>query len=314
MLTKNTELPAYTKVGPTGNIFLTLQSPSTGTLDIYAYNVTSGALATMLSNGGHNMTAAFSHDGKMVAFSHRGGPSLWQIYIANADGSGSRQITTDSNRFKREPVWSYDGRQLAYSVEQENPNLNPLAPNSWEVYLSDLTNAPVFLGLGIDSFFSPDGRTLYVLQNDGLHAINLTKVSMAGNTAGVPLPFPSQLVESTLVMGSSTMASQTMKISVSPDGTHLAWSAPTLGLVRIYKITSWAPFIIEPEKDLQVTAYYSAFSPDSQYLALQEVDLDVNGLPTNARVVTYHLGDYQPVTKLDLSQYPVSYVFLTAWQ
>jgi TolB protein len=59
---------------------------------------------------------AWSPDGKRIAFDetpNRGGKQ--QIFLMDADGSGSRQITSDPNWSCGHPSWSPDGLQLAFS-------------------------------------------------------------------------------------------------------------------------------------------------------------------------------------------------------
>lgn len=60
--------------------------------------------------------AAWSPDGKRVAFISNGGqpPSL---FVANADGSGAKQLTFPPNFFFTDqwPAWSHDGTQIVYA-------------------------------------------------------------------------------------------------------------------------------------------------------------------------------------------------------
>lgn len=301
----------------TGSLYLTLRDPSSSNLklNVYTFNLSTQKLAPLFINDKLNITPDISPDGTQVAFMSRWSTELaYQLFVVNTASMNVEQITQDANNFKQDPIWSRDGTRVAYVVQGTGKNLNSDLPNSWFVFVADIAqHTQQVVSAGVDPFFSPDGKTLFVLQNDGIHAVDLSKLHTSTK------PGQSQLSTSTLVVptitGTTTPASQTMKIALSHDATHLVWTAPRHGLVRVFKITSWAPLALVAEKDLPANTYYAVFSPDSQYLALEEVDLeDASTKPTNARVVVYHLGDYNSTSVTSLSAYSAPYIRLTAWQ
>src|SRR5947207_10327745 len=56
---------------------------------------------------------AWSPDGHSIAFVRRSEQGDWDIFIANADGSGVRELV-HPGRDDFQPAWSPDGSQLAY--------------------------------------------------------------------------------------------------------------------------------------------------------------------------------------------------------
>jgi WD40 repeat protein len=179
------------------------------------------------------------------------------------------------------------------------------------VFITDLNKSTHLVGVGDDPFFSPDGKELFALQNDGLHAVEVSTITASANKQNPT--FGTMLVPPPT--GTKTPALRSMKISVSPDGTHLAWSVPTSGFVRIYRVQSWAPLSLLFEKDIPLTALYSTFSPDSKYLALEQVALDAATKKfINPHIVIYRLSDYASVDALDLSAYSTSYSGISAWR
>ncbi len=70
-------------------------------------------------------SAAWSPDGKLIAFTKQHDSTL---YLANADGSGSRKLLTLSG-FPSHVQWTNDGQRLRYAAS-EFPSANP---SNWEV-------------------------------------------------------------------------------------------------------------------------------------------------------------------------------------
>ncbi len=300
-----------------GTLYLTL-NPLTdpAKVDIYTFDLSNKALKPLLRNDRQNLTIGLSTDGsKMVYASREKGESAYQLYGRNTFSSTNDfQLTDDLNKFKREPVLSSDNSHVVYSVQpvaaaSSTPNL--ALPNSWLIFITDLAKNIKLVGVGTNPFFSPDGATLYMLQNDGIHGVMLSDIKAA--TLKNPLMAKQMPLALPLPQGVS-LARKSMKISISADGTRLAWSVPDQGVVHIYTVSSWSPLTMTPEKDIPATAYFTAFSPDGQYLALQEENIDAAGQTTNPKITIYNLADGQKVQALDLDKYSTKYLWLSAWR
>ncbi len=73
--------------------------------------------------GGQSFGPAFSPDGKRIAFaSTRSGNS--EIWVANADGTGARQLT-NSSALDTAPCWSPTGQEIAFTSDRSG------APQIW---------------------------------------------------------------------------------------------------------------------------------------------------------------------------------------
>lgn len=65
----------------------------------------------------HNTLPAYSPDGTKIAFgSTRSGN--WDIWVANADGSGLKNLTATSRRTDNAPTWSPDGTKIAFTSDR----------------------------------------------------------------------------------------------------------------------------------------------------------------------------------------------------
>ena len=103
----------------------------------------------------------FSPDGERIAFvSDRSGtPELW---VASADGSNARKLTSYEGSFVTAPAWSPDGRELAFQV---------IEGSRFEVDVVEVDGAtPRRLtmgdGGGFMPFWSRDGEWIYVNQRE----------------------------------------------------------------------------------------------------------------------------------------------------
>ena len=88
----------------------------------------------------------------------------FQTWTACPDLTHARQITSDPIRSSGWPVWSPDGRRIAFNANHEDPDVEDAA-EVWDIYTMDadggtrikLTDAIGLLG---DPGYSPDGRLI----------------------------------------------------------------------------------------------------------------------------------------------------------
>jgi Tol biopolymer transport system component len=291
------------KVG--GTIYLSLiPNNESKPLGIYTLDIKNRKLKEFLVDESANLSPTFTADGTKMAFARKeAGQDYFQILVATPNSKEMKKVTDDLNwRVKREPVWSPSGEKIAYIVQDfRRPSA---VPDAWEVFLADLSGKSEFIARGVNPIFSPDGTKLLILGDKGLYVYDLFK-----NASDNPV---NGKMGEVVVPLSNNGGSQTMKLSVSPDKSKLAWSSPLNGVVRVYDITSWNPFAIKLIKEMSIHAYWSLFSPDDKYLALQEVDWGL--IPKNPRVAIYDLVNYERYEVINLENYIQPYLWMSAWQ
>ena len=118
-------------------------------------------------NGQDDSDPSWSPDGTHLAMASRrhcaagGFPSCYgQIYVMNADGSGITQLTNIPNVDAYAPVWSPDGRRIAFTGDTLSPT-SDFGVGGVYLMNADGTNVIALAGAaGVDAFgpsWSPDG-------------------------------------------------------------------------------------------------------------------------------------------------------------
>jgi dipeptidyl aminopeptidase/acylaminoacyl peptidase len=160
-----------------------------------------------LANGRY----AASPDGSTLAFTGLGEKGSPQIFIANIDGTGVRQVTHDPIG-ATSPAWSPDGTMIAYVGNSRlgNGNLFVLDVAAGEsTKISDeAASSPSFM---------PDGSSLLYTGGTPQFPLELKTVSIAGG-------------ESRLLFGADEGITDSGNASMSPDGslvTFLSSDTPT---------------------------------------------------------------------------------------
>ena len=100
--------------------------------DVYAVDVTGGAIKQLTTRSGPDGQPAPSPDGKLIAytgFDHT--TDTWrdqQLYVMNADGSNARSLTRQLDRSPSGLIWAADGSGIYFNVENEGARNLYFAP------------------------------------------------------------------------------------------------------------------------------------------------------------------------------------------
>ncbi len=124
-----------------------------------------------------------SPDGKRIAFCSSRNDQYSQIYVVNGNGSGEQRLTKITTGDSCGPVWSHDGKKIAfYSFASPHPSRNPAI---W-VMDPDGSNLKKLAEHGLSATWSPDDRQIafasnrdgrfqiYAMNSDGSNVRRLT--------------------------------------------------------------------------------------------------------------------------------------------
>lgn len=271
---------------------------------IYSFVIGDRDVKKVLVDDSLNASPSLVGQNTIVFSRKEPGSEYFQIFTMNENGTSLQKITDSQRLYKREPIVSHDGTKIAYVAQVIDEGLDSTFPRAWRVVVTDMSGKEEYVTRGVNPIFSPDDTKLLVLKEDGLYLFDLKKNVSAD---------PSEGKVGTLVLPSlGGSNSQTMKLTLSPDDLSLLWSNPKGGKVGLYSIT-WEPFALTIRRTFDVHAFWSAFSPDNQYVALEEVDLGTE--VRNPRVVVYSLTSGESKQVLNLSAYSPTYLWMSgSWK
>ena len=125
--------------------------------DLIVVNLEDGTRTKVTDRG---RSPAWSADGQRIAFVTTTSTGTFELHVANADGTGLRQITSGTG-FRGLPAWSPDGR-LAFNCEVETGNFDICSIHSDGTGFARLTT---FAGSDGQPAFSPDGSRIAFVTN-----------------------------------------------------------------------------------------------------------------------------------------------------
>jgi dipeptidyl aminopeptidase/acylaminoacyl peptidase len=91
--------------------------------EVYRLDIDSGAVRPLTDRRGPDNAPTVSPDGRLVAYvgfdDHKKGFEQADLYVMNADGSGSRRIAPNLDRSIDQLDWSADGRSIVAAYEED---------------------------------------------------------------------------------------------------------------------------------------------------------------------------------------------------
>ncbi len=139
--------------------------------DIYVMNADGSDQHRLTDNPTVDTNPAWSPDNTKIAFDSMRN-SQWNIFVMNADGTGTQQLTNQSDNLS--PSWSPDGSRIVFSSRRDNPKsylAHIYVMNADGSHQQDLTPAT---GGNLSPKWSPDGsRIAFISTRDGVDSQNL---------------------------------------------------------------------------------------------------------------------------------------------
>ena len=206
-----------------------------------------GGITAVSDNELNAFGVVYSPDGQMIAW-HSEHPvrKTWDVYVANADGTGQRILTQDSadDAF---PSWSPDGSQIVFHSNRNDTQFDLYVINVTGGIANRLTDSPLN---DLGPSYSPDGSRIIFHRQVSRNVRELFMMNADGSAER-------QVTE---------LNRSTMFATWSPDGERLVTHSQING--------SWQLVLIDPNSGTptQITfddrdSFYPKWSPNGEWIA-----------------------------------------------
>lgn len=128
-----------------------------------------GAAPGVATNVVRQGAPAWSPDGKQIAYYAEVGGKPADLFVMDADGSKSRQLT-DTSEAEGYPAWKPDGREIAFESHTSDGNFDVYVMNADGSNVRRLTRDP---RRDVAPAWSPDGRKIVFMSDRGRREFNL---------------------------------------------------------------------------------------------------------------------------------------------
>ena len=111
---------------------IVLSTNFTGRFNLWKMNAAGSWPIQLLQSDERQFSPFWSPDGKWIVYQQDvGGHEIWDLYAVPSDGGQPVNLTNTAHISEDNPRFSYDGKQLAYSVKPEDSPVNNIAVLDW---------------------------------------------------------------------------------------------------------------------------------------------------------------------------------------
>jgi WD40 repeat protein len=175
---------------------------------------------------------------------------------------------------------------------------------NWEIVIFDPATDQILTTVagGYQPKWSPDGKKILYLKEDGLYVYNLdTKTE-------------TQLI----AIREGGKVTGTSMIDLSPNGKYLVWTTAKAGVITVKEIVNWDTVALKDVGQMKVSGaefFWPQFSPDSSYYVVQAIDARVGNDQErkNPRLEIRAFNAKEVVKSIPLTEFNFDAFFTDDW-
>lgn len=226
-----------------------------GNSEIYVMNADGTEQERLTNNDGEDGPFSWSPDGSKICYVSEQ-PGFCGVYVMDADGTHKKLLTQISNNEETNPVWSLNGRRIAFAAYAES-SYEIQVINADGTNLANLTHSPAD---DFDPTWSPDGSRIAFVTQDTLTDGSLLSGVRIMNADGTGVVGPMSVTCQAPITGECTIFRNT-RWSPRDDAVALVWGCMACPYADIW-IAQQGPLTYPPGRN-----YDQAWSPDGSKLA-----------------------------------------------
>jgi dipeptidyl aminopeptidase/acylaminoacyl peptidase len=159
-------------------------SNASGRLNLWVMQADGKGARQLLKSNDRQSNPVFTRDGKEIVYEQdKGGDELYDLYAVSATGGEPRNLTNTDKTSESGPLFSKDGKWLAFGSKEKVESSTNLAVMEWpagKVQLLTHEKDPKATWDVVD--WSPDGRYLYAARGVGTDDADAYRVDMKSGT------------------------------------------------------------------------------------------------------------------------------------
>lgn len=294
------ERECIVETSPIGKIYLSLKKADQddNSVDIYSFDIKNKKFERVFDYVSYSRSQINFFDNNKAIFVSSDENSLKdKIVIYNFSNKTQKNIPFYKDGNISAPVFSPNGKNLAFVLSPRKSG--SLAEESM-IYLIDKKGNIKLMISGSKPSFSPDGKFLLILKNPGLYIVNLETQELE------------RVVELIDENQNIILGQRNHMISLSDDGKLLAWSNIDRREVYLFNIYSWNPFEYTINNIFNMSAFWSTFSPDGKYFAIQTVESNVETI-TNSKLTIYETCRFNEIFSVNLNEFDQNFLWVNDW-
>jgi dipeptidyl aminopeptidase/acylaminoacyl peptidase len=160
-------------------------SNSSGRLNLWVMQADGIGARQLLKSNDRQASPSFTQDGKEIVYQQdKGGDELYDLYAVSVEGGEPRNLTSTDKTSESGPLFSKDGKWLAFGSKEKAESSTNLAIMEWPAGAARLLTHEKDPKASWDAAdWSPDGRYLYAVREVGTDDADVYRVDVKSGAA-----------------------------------------------------------------------------------------------------------------------------------